>query len=291
MNRKVINPIYPYTYTRMLFALRSLCEKYGEIISVLCAGRSEQGRSIPVISLGKGEKKFLSVGAVHGREYVSTGFLLMCIEEYIRTYCKGDMLRGFDVRKILNEYTFHIVPMANPDSVEIALGRAAPCVREKDFSAFFYKNNSNNVNINGNFPYLWDCVPKSRQGGEKEASESETRFLISLCEEYRYENLLSFHSRGDCLYWRDDGNGEITGDIKLAEKLGDTCGFSFCPPTKEAEDYAGGFENWFRYRFSRPAICVELVKNENAGFMESCRDFYNLVRWDETCTALLCAAE
>lgn len=291
MSRKIISPVYPYTHCRLLYAVRSLNEKYNELIRIVCVGKSEQGRSIPVISLGKGKKLILSAGAIHGREYVTTNFLLMCIEEYARAFCRNKQYKGFDVRRILKEYTFHFVPVANPDSVEIALGRALPPCKSADFSPVLFKNNSNNVNLNANFPYMWEYVPKNRQGGNKSASERETRFLMKLCEEYKYEALLSFHSRGDCLYWRDEGNSEVAGDRQLAEKLADVCGFTPCPPTKDKADYSGGFENWFRFRFSKPAICVELVKNENSPFSLCCRDFYTLTRWEETGCAVLCATD
>lgn len=291
MSRKIVNPLCPYTHRRLLFSIRSLCERYRGLICTVCEGKSEQGRSIPVISSGKGEKRILAVGAIHGREYVSTNFLLMCIEEYAESYCKNEQYKGFDVKKILSEYTFHFVPVANPDSVEIALGRALPCCKPQDFSSVLFKNNSNNVNLNANFPFMWESVPFYRQGGSKAASERETRFLIHLCEKYPYESMLSFHSRGDCLYWRDEGNAEIKGDRELAEKLRYTCGFALCPSTKDKADYSGGFENWFRYRFSKPGICVELIKDENAPFSLCCRDFYSLTRWEETGCAVLCATD
>lgn len=226
MSRRIINPVYPYNHQRLMCAVRSLCEKYKGILQTICEGKSEQGRSIPVIAMGNGHKRILCTGAVHGREYVSTNFLLMCIEEYAEVFIRGTLYKGFDVGRILRDYTLHFLPCANPDSVEIALGRALPVIIAEDFSSVLYKNNSNNVNLNGNFPFMWESVPPHRQGGSKAASEKETRFLINLCEAFSYEKLLSFHSRGDCLYWRDEGNKEIDGDRKLADKLKDTCGFS-----------------------------------------------------------------
>lgn len=289
-NEKIIDPLLPYTYGRMCRAVKRLEEKYNKTIGTVCVARSTQGRNIPVISLGFGKKKVLAVSAVHGREYVSTGYILLCMEEYAQAFCGKEDYCGFDVRKLLCENTLHIVPMANPDSVEIALGREEPQVKLEDLCAEFYKNNANNVNLNANFPFEWQAVPASRQGGSREASEAETRFLIRLCEKYKYEKMLSFHSRGDCLYWRDAGNSEVAGDRELAEKLRNICGFSLCKPTANKEDYAGGFENWFRYKFRRPAVCVELIKDENASFYECCRDFYSLTRWEQTRCALLLAA-
>ncbi len=290
-NCNVINPVYPYNYERLCLSLRRLVMCYGKIIGTEQGGVSTQQRCIPLLSLGKGKKKILATGAVHGREYVTVGYLLLCLEEYARAFCKNESYCGFDVKKILREYTFHFVPSANPDSVEIALGRCSPCVKTDDFSAYFYKNNANNININANFPFEWQAVPKSRQGGSSAGSERETKFLIKLCEKHRYEKLLSFHSRGDCIYWRDKGNSEIAGDKELAEKLSSVCYFSLCSATEDIKAYSGGFENWFRYRFGKPAMCIELVCDENAPFDLCCRDFYTLTRWEQTRCAVLLSAE
>lgn len=290
-NLNIINPLYPYNYSRLCLSIRRLAKCYREVIRIMQGGVSTQGRCIPLLSLGKGKRKILCAGAIHGREYVTVGYLLLCLEEYAKAFTDRELYCGLNVRDIFDEYTFHFVPAANPDSVEIALGRAKPSVQVCEFSSCFYKNNANNVNINANFPYKWQSVPESRQGGEQSGGEAETKFLMKLCEKYSYEKMLSFHSRGDCLYWRDKGNGEIKGDKKLAELLRERCFFTLCPETADVRDYSGGFENWFRCRFSRPALCVELVNDEHAPFDLCCRDFYTLTRWEQTRGAVLFSSQ
>lgn len=288
MSEKIINPLHPYSYGRMCYAVKRLREEYTGLIDTVCTSRSTQGRCIPVLKLGHGKRKILAVSAIHGREYVSTGYILLCMEEYARAFFQREKYCGFDVRGLLEEFTFHIVPMSNPDSVEIALGRCYPCVRIDTFSPYFYKNNANNVNLNANFPFEWQAVPESRQGGSSAGSECETKFLMNICEKFGYEKMLSFHSRGDCLYWRDEGNGMVEKDKAVAQMLQEVCGFSLCKPTSKAENYAGGFENWFRYKYKRPAVCVELIKDKDAPFDVCCSDFYNLTRWEQTRCAMLC---
>lgn len=289
-NKKIINPVYPYNYNRLCLSIRRLAKCYSDVIHLHGGGLSTQSRCIPLISLGNGKKKTLSVGAIHGREYVTVGYLLLCLEEYAEAFCKNELYYGTDVRDVLSEYTIHFVPVANPDSVEIALGRAKPSVQVPSFSSFFYKNNANNVNINANFPFKWQAVPESRQGGKCAGSEAETKFLMKLCEKHDYEKILSFHSRGDCIYWRDKGNGVVDGDFELAQKMREICKFSLCSETESIKDYSGGFENWFRYRFGKPAFCVELVSDESVPFDLCCRDFYELTRWEQTRFAPLLSA-
>lgn len=281
-NKSIIDPHYPYTYRRTLCAAKRLVCRYKGIIRAGETGSSEQGRNILSLILGKGNRKILLLGSIHGREYVTAGYLLKCAEKYAQHFQRGENMGEFDLRNILCNFSFYIVPLSNPDSVEIALGRAYPQTKEEDFCAYTYKNNGRNVNLNANFPFCFEEVPQNRQGGKCAASEAETRFIINLCEKHSFEKALSFHIRGGCVFWRDSKNGEIEGDTLLAQNLQRLCGLKSCKETKSPQDYSGGFENWFRYRFSRPAVCVELVDDEKAPFDLVCRGFERYTCWERT---------
>lgn len=291
MNAKkpIVDPHIPYCHQRLLEDISRLCDRFGDILKVVAVGLSEQGREIPVMSLGSGDRRVLATGAIHGREYVTAGFLLRCVEEYASSFVQGENYGIYDVRALFRKFTLHILPVANPDSVETALGRETPSVHTENFDSKLFKNNANNVNLNANFPYAWECVPECRQGGTHPASERETRFLMELCKGWNYEKMLSFHSRGDCIFWRDRGNGVIDGDRALACILKQRSGFSLCNPTESAENYSGGFENWFRSEFRRPALCVELVHDDTAPFDLCCAQFEYFARWEQTRYALLAA--
>lgn len=269
----IVDPCIPFDYERTSRVITELCEKYRGIIRKDIVGKSEKGRNIYVIKLGSGRRKVLFVGAIHGREYVTANFLFYSME----LYAGSD-----ECKEILREYTFYIVPVCNPDSVEIALSLDEPVCKEAGFCHDTFKDNARGVNLNANFPFKWKCVPVERHPGRCGASEKETRFLIKLCEENRFEKLLSLHSRGGCIYWRDKGNGIVKGDLSLAEKIAENCNFYLCPVTEKKEDYSGGFENWFRYRFKRPALCVELVSDENAPFDLCCKEFEKYTDWKKT---------
>lgn len=282
MKNKIISPQYPYTYLRTCYAVKRLLCGYKNIVSLEKTSSSVQGRNIFLLKFGKGERKILIVSAIHGREYVTTGFLLNCMDFYSCLYEKKMKLSEKSVFTLLREFSFYIVPQCNPDSVEISLNRAKPCKITEGFSAYFNKDNANGVNLNANFPYFWEYAPESRNKGESPASEKETRFLINICKDYEFEKMISLHTRGGCIYWRDKGNGEIAGDRAFAEKLSELCKLKLCEETKDVKAYSGGFENWFRSVFKRPAVCVELVDDENAPFDLCCRNFYEYTDWENT---------
>lgn len=287
MRNYLIEPRFPYTYIRTCYAVKNLQKKYPRIIKSEKGGCSEQGRDIFVLKLGAGDRRILLTAAIHGREYVTSGFLLKAVEYYAQGFCGDRYLCGLSIRKLLTDFSFYIIPQCNPDSVEISLRRAKPSVATEDFSPYFYKENARGVNLNANFPYFWESVPKERKGGEYPASEKETRFLMEVCREYGFEKMISLHTRGGCVYWRDSGNGEVEGDRAFAEKLHKLCKLELCEETKDIEAYSGGFENWFRYKFKRPAVCVELINDENAPFDLCCRNFYTCTDWQNTKKILL----
>jgi len=259
-----------YGYTEFLEELLKLKAVYGEKLSIKILGNSVKGRLLPLIKIGRGDAKCLLVGTVHGREFISSAFIMQSISELLKS--------GYE----FSSKSLYVIPMLNPDGAEIALGRDVPSVEVEDFKAQLFKNNANNVNLNANFPFCFKKVPKHRQGGLKACSEPETKALIKLCEEENFSSAIALHARGNCIFWRDFENGAVKGDFRLAESLKKNCGFELISPTKKVEDYSGGFENWFRHRYRRPALCVELVKDEDISFCDMCLNFDKAVIWDKT---------
>lgn len=251
--------------------IKRLERRFNERVCVKDYGKSEKGRNLPLIIVGSTEKACLAVGGIHGREAVTSLFLMRCLEEFLSCGCD----KSADI-------SLWLCPMANPDGVEIFWGREKPLVSIWDFDHRLFKNNANNVNLNANFPFEFSQVPQNRQGGIFAASEKESRSLIKLCEDKAFESAVSIHARGNCIFWRDNGNGRVEGDFSLAKSLEKHCGFELIKPTEKAEDYSGGFENWFRHRFRRPGLCVELVKDEAISFEGMCGCFEQAVEWKST---------
>ncbi len=285
----VTDPTLPYTPERLVRDAEKICKRYPALVKMSILGISPLGYPIPLINLGCGERKILAVAGMHGREYVTTGYLARCVEEYAEAADKNRLYGGFSLRKILRDNTFYCVPLANPDGMTIARGLHTPPDEYKGEAGLF-KNNSRNVNLNANFPFLWESVAKDRAGGESAASETETKILMQLCEENSFEMLLSFHCRGGTLYWRDEENGEVPCDEEISRRLSLLCGYSLEAVSRDVRLYSGGFENWFRHRFGKVGLCVELVREENADFSHICRDFYDAVDFANTRLTLLAAA-
>lgn len=266
------DPTIPYSSKRMMCTISALLGEFN-CLRLHSQGKSSLGRSIPVITLGNGSRKVLFVGTIHGREHLATGYLLRCIEEFSLSLRRNTPYGGFCLRKLFENFTLYFVPLSNPDGADISLclckkplGITSPCS--------LFKNNAQNINLNANFPFLFEKVPPHRQGGKYAASEAETKFLINLCESENFELMLSFHTRGGVVYFRDSFNKRVKCDEEIAEKLHAVCGLNIMNESRNEDDFSGGFENWFRYQYNKPAFCVELVTDESADFTESVRNFY-----------------
>ncbi|MBR3987722.1 MAG: hypothetical protein IKK10_00260 [Clostridia bacterium] len=264
-----------YGYTELLEDLLKLSEVYKDKISIKITGTSVKGRLLPLIKMGGGNKKLLVAGAVHGRESVTSAFIMKSLEELLKSGCE------------FAEKSLYVLPMVNPDGVEIFLKRDLPQVTVKDFKGELFKNNANNINLNANFPFCFSKVPPKRQGGAKSASEPEVKSLIKLCEKERFESAVSLHARGNCIFWRDYGNKAVKGDLELAKSFEQNCCFEIISPTQKVEDYSGGFENWFRCRYRKPALCIELVKDEDISFSDMIINFEEAVIWEKTKNLLI----
>lgn len=283
-----------YSYERMTAELELLQKLYPEWIRLEWIGTTVQGRDIPAAILGSGEQEALYIAAIHGCEFSTVNFIMRCLREYVRAADAHELYGSYDIAGIVSRYTLYIVPMANPDGYEISNGSGEP---EFDLEGLDevrgeYSTNANGVNLNRNFPFEWeDAIGSDRHEysaskGTAPGSEPETQALMALCEAHDFIQMFSFHNYGYCVYWRDAVNGEIEGDEDLLGQLWANCGFYGQEETVSAEGYAGGFENWFRRRFARPGLCVELGLTQYAP-AEYIEHFEEAIVWEDTRLSML----
>lgn len=74
---------------------------------------TKYGLPIHYYTIGNGKKEIVITGATHGAEIVSTDFVLKLMEEMTK---QDGAFKGIN----LNEYTFHIIPMLNPEGYVIS---------------------------------------------------------------------------------------------------------------------------------------------------------------------------
>jgi len=314
----VVDPYTVYTSDLCDRDVALLSQTYSQIVNVEVIGKSNGENNINLIKLGKGQKKILITASTHGRENITTTYIMRCVDEYAKAYLTTGNYNGIDVKTLLNAYTVYVVPMNNPDGVDIVNGSFEPLLTSdyNSYAKLTWKANGRGVDLNRNFPFFWQemslaektfTVPgKMSFPGSEAYSEPETQALMTLCYKNSFEFCINLHTKGKLIYWRDDGNGVIGGDEKLADLLKNQLGFEKKGSTSSVASYGGGFENWFRSAFSKPAVCLEMTssgdgdipfnlvtrsnyKDSTAYDNISLTDIYNsiVLDWDKSSTLTL----
>jgi predicted deacylase len=271
----VVDPNQTYSYETLKTDAGELAGQYPGLIEVSGIGKSVEDRDLVLIRLGKGAKRVLLAGAHHAREYITSAFLMETVDEYARAYVTGGKIEGQDIQALLNEVTLYVVPMVNPDGVNLVkngpdAARDPAKVRsmrmlQSSYSA--WKANINGVDLNRQYPCHWEekasntDVPSSEMyKGTAPATEPEVKAMIALCEQYEFTLAVSFHTKGEVIYWADSGTEDaIAADAQIAQSIGEVTGYELMPVSEDPAVYGAGFENWFRQEFERPAFCIELT--------------------------------
>ncbi len=191
-------------------------------------GYSFRGREIFAFHIGSlTGRQFISTYAIHGREWITAKLAI----KHIKTGLK----RGGG----------WIIPLVNPDGAQYSQG-----------SHPLWKANARGVDLNCNFDANWGTGrlnTKIRGGenciGDYPFSELETIALRDFTKKIRPFVTLSFHTKGEEIYWEYDGRGDIRG----AEILKQATGYE----PKKIYGSSGGYKDWCIKKLCIPAYTIE----------------------------------
>jgi predicted deacylase len=289
----IVNPYVPYTYEQMKDESIKLAELYPEIISLDSIGFSVEGRELTLIKLGKGEKKIILCGSHHAREYISSSYLMKMIEEYSKAYTSGQNFGKYNVKEMLDNICIYIVPMVNPDGVNL-VNKGVSSVNDQEAveamvllrpSYREWKANVNGVDLNRQYPTKWkekyDEVGKPASEsfkGTAAATEPEIQAMMKVSKDNEFILAASFHTKGNVIYWADSGTVDLIPGVKdMAKRLSSLTKYQRMPISEDPSIYGAGYENWFRAEFLRPAFCIELTPYNNTDVPHDDKKFDSLV--------------
>ena len=125
-----------------------------------------------------------------------------------------------------------------------------PCLNKFGFE-HNVRTNKNGVDLNRNFPTEnWKLTERNEFfGGDRPASEEETRFIIDTIEELQPKLILTLHAPFKVVNY--DGNGR-----EISEKISQIIGY----PVEESIGYPtpGSFGTWAGIEKEIPTITLEL---------------------------------
>ncbi len=250
----------------------ALCGRYA-CLRVAVIGRSVLGREIPALVLGEeADVRVLMVAAVHGQEWLTALCTLRLCEEMC-SHLRADLpLCGVSLVRALPGRQVWLVPLANPDGVEIARygssaagAYAATAARMGADTPGLWRGNARGVDINSNFNAGWAemqalAQKSGKNCGDSPESEPETRALADLCRRVAFRHVVALHTQGEEIYWRY-GDHTPPQSRMMAQVLSAVSGYRMADPSENASH--GGFKDWFIDTFHRPGFTLELGLGKN----------------------------
>jgi len=265
----VVYPYQKYSYEMMIADAARLQQLYPELIKLSSIGQSVEGRNLMLIEYGKGDTRIFVCGTHHAREYIATTYLMYALDRYSYAYRNGTMWGKYDPREILDNITFCIVPMVNPDGVNLVqngIGAtqnpeqiASMGIYEgKKYGYSAWKANVRGVDLNWNYDKDWTTKknknPRGSSGftGDRPYTEPETIAVSDYVDNNMFDAYMSFHTQGEIFYWADDENNPTYLQHLIKKDTG------FVPYKDPGEGVGGSFFDYVYRKYHKPTITIEL---------------------------------
>ena len=218
------------------------------------------------------------------------------LEELCVSYARNSNLNGYNVRKILNTSTLYIVPMVNPDGVNLvndklnfnsneyayvrSLSRRYPDI---PFPSG-WKANINGVDLNLQFPAGWEEAQKIKysQGytspaprdfvGFNPLTEPEAVALYNFTLAHNFKMILTYHTQGQEIYWQFKNYAPFEA-YKIGLQFSKLSGYTLANVPYESS--FAGYKDWFLQQYSMPGYTIEAGLGESPLPLSQFNTIYN----------------
>ncbi|MBE3583307.1 MAG: LysM peptidoglycan-binding domain-containing protein [Limnochordaceae bacterium] len=265
-------PSPSYDHEQMAAELRWLAGRY-PFLQLTSIGNSVEGRPLMLMRFGRGGRLVHLNGAHHANEWITSPLLVRFMAAFARAYESGGAIGGFSAATLFEQAQFWIVPMVNPDGVNLVqhgIAAGSPyynlVMQANGWSRDFrrWKANIRGVDLNRNYPAYWerarlDSPPgPSYEGyvGPAPLSEPETANMATLTRSHPFRLVCAYHTAGGVIYWNFLGLAPAES-ARIATEMAARSGYT---PIGEAPPEAlyGGYKDWFILAFRRPGFTVEV---------------------------------
>ena len=266
----------PYNHNKMICDLSKLQSSYPEM-EVTNIGKSVLGRSIPAVRLGYGPKQIHYNGAFHANEWITSLLIMFFIEDYLRCNQESTKMGTYNVRQLFREVSLWLVPMVNPDGVELVQNGLTfdnnPYYRDvlqaNGGSTNFrrWKANIRGVDLNDQFPAHWEKEYRRRDTkgpaplnypGAKPLSEPEAQAMADFTRKNDFRLVMAFHTQGEEIYWGYE-KLEPPESAEIVKKMQRVSGYRAI----QYVDSNAGYKDWFIQDWRRPGYTVECGSGVN----------------------------
>lgn len=241
-------------------------------------GYSVLGKPIPYIKIGNGTNEVMYSGSIHANEWINSIVLMKFVEDFSKAYEKNEKIYGYSAREIFNKTSIYVIPMVNPDGVDLVTGvipeNTGIYNQFKDISLNFsnipfpsgWKANFNGVDLNLQFPAGWLNAKRIKfaQGyikpsprdfvGYGPLTEPEALAIYNFTLIHNFRLILAYHSQGEVIYWKY-ADFLPKDSEKIGKKFAEVSGYTLdlTPP----ESAYAGYKDWFIQEYNRPGYTIE----------------------------------
>ena len=260
----------------MNILLGSLCARY-PFLSLFSIGRSALGKDIAALRLGRGEKVVSYNASHHANEWITSLLLVKFVEMFCHALVTESRLGDYDPREVFDSASIYIVPMVDPDGVDLVTGQIAAgselyknAEKLNIFGFPFpdgWKANIEGTDLNLNYPAGWEQARRIKfaQGftspaprdfvGEYPLSAPESRAMAQFTKNLSPRLILAYHSQGEIIYWKFADYDPPRG-FEIAQRFSAVSGYSV-ETTPENSGYAG-YKDWFIQENNLPGYTIEV---------------------------------
>ncbi|OZU90171.1 peptidase M14 [Virgibacillus indicus] len=281
----IVSDVNNYTYEKMLQDIQQLHTVYPFIFSQTI-GNSVMGKEIIELQIGSGERQVHLNGSFHANEWITTPVIMKFVNEYALSLTNNLPIRGIFMLPMFLDTLLSIVPMVNPDGVNLVLNGSAAAGefqnevltinnQNEDFSN--WKANIRGVDLNNQFPALWeveaerkptDPQPRDYPGPEP-LSEPEAIVMAALARSRNFLRINAFHTQGEEIYWGFEGLEPPVSEV-IVNEYARVSGYR----AVQYVDSFAGYKDWFIQEFRRPGFTVELGRGVNPLPIEQFDEIY-----------------
>ena len=272
-----------YSYSILQINLNSLKRLY-PFLEISSTGKSVLGNDIPVIKIGNGSNEVFYSGAIHANEWITAPLLMKFLSDYCYCYVNNLPIYGVNARTLYTTTTIYIMPMVNPDGVNLVTGEIEPnsslyentrLIANNFPSIPFpsgWKANIRGVDLNLQFPAGWDearrikysqgfTMPAPRDFvGYGPLTEPESLAIYNFTLEHNFRLVIAYHTQGEVIYWQFQ-NFNPQDSFYIGTRFAEVSGYTL-DDTPYNSSFAG-YKDWFIQNYNRPGYTIEVGSGNN----------------------------
>ncbi|MFP3840964.1 M14 family metallocarboxypeptidase [Bacillus safensis] len=223
----------------------------------------------------------------HANEWITTSVLLKWLKSLCLAASDPVQARHYEAVHILKTTALSIVPMVNPDGVDLVRnGPESLGLHREEFTLLNggysdyreWKANIRGVDLNNQFPAYWEIEYYRHQSkapsyrdypGREPLTEPEAKAMANLALRKRFDRLIALHTQGEEIYWGFLGH-EPAISKEMVKRFEQVSGYK---PIQYLDSYAG-YRDWFIYQFHNEGYTVELGLGKNPLSMDQFDSIY-----------------